>query len=557
MSECPKTPRSRAGRAEEGFTVFELEQEYGDGDSNVPEHPTSQQQQQKEPLLASSSSAHFPSGYRASDDGDLEIRRTRRDLRNVIRWLVAYWGLIFGSALALVLLLGAVLSYKHPDVLLSAVGVTETPPSPTPSLKQHDEALASHPENIISYENYTRFPLDPLEYKEECHKLFGEVMKPMKFWSGEEDVIHHDTIDPGKYPAPEGLPTRVCNKTITYMLDGHVGLLADLALIAQAAGLARMAGRTFFVDDTYWNRGKWTDHFQDVRVRQPGPEPGCRAPPPEELVINSRTAKYHFGHDFFEEFEDPYGRELNRLRDIFNQARVSLTKTIRPNAATAALIHSARAELVSFLGLHPNDTLRVDRYQSIYVRRGDAVGSSWKYHNKNVPIEEYSTAGNAAWSRLFRSAGNLAPQAVYLASDDPAVFEALHSQLDPGSRIFSLPKSENPDLRHIASPAPYFQDKFSALPEADRVRLTTGMVVDFAVLSGLWAWDDDLKPGAVICGLSSNVCKMAAVGLDWDRAFGYGYRDDSAGEVNQEHARWIEVDEKGSISPPWRPFELF
>jgi hypothetical protein len=50
---------------------------------------------------------------------------------------------------------------------------------------------------------------------------------------------------------------------------------------------------------------------------------------------------------------------------------------------------------------------------------------------------------------------------------------------------------------------------------------------------------------------------MVAVALDWDRAFGYGYRDDSAGEVNQERARWIEVDEKGSMSPPWRPFELF
>jgi hypothetical protein len=56
---------------------------------------------------------------------------------------------------------------------------------------------------------------------------------------------------------------------------------------------------------------------------------------------------------------------------------------------------------------------------------------------------------------------------------------------------------------------------------------------------------------------SSNVCKMAAVALDWDLAFGYGFRDASLGEVNQEHARWIEVDEKGAISPPWRPFQLF
>lgn len=50
---------------------------------------------------------------------------------------------------------------------------------------------------------------------------------------------------------------------------------------------------------------------------------------------------------------------------------------------------------------------------------------------------------------------------------------------------------------------------------------------------------------------------MAAVALDWDRAFGYGFRDDSMGEVNQEHARWIEVDQKGNIAPPWKAFQLF
>lgn len=50
---------------------------------------------------------------------------------------------------------------------------------------------------------------------------------------------------------------------------------------------------------------------------------------------------------------------------------------------------------------------------------------------------------------------------------------------------------------------------------------------------------------------------MAAVALDWDQAFGYGFRDDYMGEVNQEHARWIEVDQKGSIAPPWKAFQLF
>ncbi|KAI0286846.1 hypothetical protein BGY98DRAFT_942242 [Russula aff. rugulosa BPL654] len=519
----PRTPHSRSGRAEEAFTEIEL--------------PSS--------------------GYRARGDDDPDVQKKSRGPLVVMQWLVSRCGLVFGSALALVLFLTIILSYKNPDYLRSVSGIAGSSPSPIPiPTPQQDDNTLLHPENIISYENYTHFPLDPLEYKHECHKLVGEFMPPMRFWSGEEDVVHHDKVDPGKYPAPEGLPTQICHKTITYMLDGHVGLLADLALMAQAAGLARETNKTFFVDDTYWNRGKWADHFQDVRARQPGPDPGCRAPPPEELVINSRTAKYHFGHAFQDEFEDPYGHELNRVRGIYNRSRESLTETVRPNAATAALIRSARIELASFLGLDSDDS-RTDQYQSIYVRRGDGLGSSWKYHDKHVPIEEYSIAGNAAWNRLFRSEGNTAPPAVYLASDDPDVFEELQSQLEPGSMIFSLSRSQNPDLQNIASPAPYFQDKFAELPEADRVQLTKGMIVDFALLSGLWAWHDDLKPGAVVCGTNSNVCRMAAVALDWDRAFGYGFRDDYLGEVNQEHARWIDVDEKGAISPSWKAFQMF
>jgi hypothetical protein len=230
----PRTPHSRSGRAEEAFTEIELEQ-YGDGDYR--EHAL---QQQREPLLASSASASFPpTGYRARGDDDLDIYRKSRGPRIVVQWLVANCGLVLGSVLALALLLAAGLSYKHPDILLSASGIAPSS-IPTP---QQDDTPPLHPENTISYENYTRFPLDPLEYKSECHNLMGELTGPTKYWSGEKDVVHHDQVDPGKYPAPEGLPTQICSKTITYMLDGHVGLLADLALMAQAAGLAREVNR--------------------------------------------------------------------------------------------------------------------------------------------------------------------------------------------------------------------------------------------------------------------------------------------------------------------------
>lgn len=54
------------------------------------------------------------------------------------------------------------------------------------------------------------------------------------------DVSHHDDVT--DYHLPEGETTTACSKTITYQLDGTVGLTADLALMAQAAALAREVG---------------------------------------------------------------------------------------------------------------------------------------------------------------------------------------------------------------------------------------------------------------------------------------------------------------------------
>ena len=46
----------------------------------------------------------------------------------------------------------------------------------------------------------------------------------------EMDIAHHEQL------ATEG-NSMICSSTLTYMLDGTVGLTADLALMAQAAAL--------------------------------------------------------------------------------------------------------------------------------------------------------------------------------------------------------------------------------------------------------------------------------------------------------------------------------
>lgn len=247
----PRTPHSRAGRAEEGYTEIELEQ--GGQDDNDTHY--SGTQHQSEPLLASSSSDTFPpSGIRARGD-DQEFRRGRASaLERVVKSAMKHAGLALGSLLALILFFMIIVAYREPEVMMEAIGANKTAlgsvdelqtgtsePAAVPSPTQSSAAATETPlnEHIISYAQYDHFPLYPHQYRDECDKLMSGLIPPAPYWSGDKDVVHHDTVDPGNDPTPEGARTSICTSTITYQLDGYVGLLADLALMAQAAALAR------------------------------------------------------------------------------------------------------------------------------------------------------------------------------------------------------------------------------------------------------------------------------------------------------------------------------
>ncbi|TFK42000.1 hypothetical protein BDQ12DRAFT_677505 [Crucibulum laeve] len=570
QSLTPRTPHSRAGRAEEGFTEIELAELRETEDDDLDHYHQSEGQQQSAPLLASSSSALF--AHQKKVDG--KKGKGIPSASDVITTSLSRLPLVFGIFIAGVLLILIVLSFERPDVLHRYVGAQipkpQVPstsqtqadddliivPSPEPTSKPTAPPPAPADPNTISYANYTTFPLHPSEYQQECGKLMSGYMSHGGYWEAHEivmDVVHHD--DHHDYHLPEGEKTEVCKSTITYMLSGDVGLAADLALMAQAAALARERNRTFLVDDTYWNRGRWMDHFQDIRAREPGPEPGCRAPPPEELVacprnarhwvISSRTAKFHFGHAFSDNYEDAYAHNLNRLKPIYKAAAESFSSTIRPNADTAALIRLARGELKDLVG--PDSP-----YIAVHIRQGDRKPSSFEFHGKFVPIENFAQAASDAAARLAEDPDVQVDPVVFLASDSPAVRDEF-SEFSPSFTV-SLAQSQDERLRVLASPEEYHQKDFNELDKETRVIATRGMIVDFALISGMWAWEGDITPDAVVCTISSNICRLAAVGLGWDRAFG---NVDEMGAIDNEHKRWIDVDQKGAIVPVWQPFELF
>ncbi|KAF4573464.1 hypothetical protein EYR36_007979 [Pleurotus pulmonarius] len=573
----PRTPHSRAGRAEEAFSDIELTHIH-----EADEDYQSPQQQQSKPLLTSSRD-----GYRSrGDEYDGRHHPGMGQKRWTFARVVSLLPLILGALTGLLLLFLIFASVQRPETLHKIVGAippsegavgAETspaqqadpvvslvsppaPPPPPPQPSQHANSTATHTvnlENLISYENYTTFPLKPDEYRAECSKHNSGFMKHFGgFW----DVPMHGPVD-----VSHAENDRVCKSTITYMLDGKVGLLADLALMAQVAAMARERNRTFFVDDTYWDRGKWADYFIDVRKSQPGEEPDCLPPPPNELVacprgarhwvINSRTAKYHLGHPFSETYENAYGHGLHRLKPIFNMARDSFSKTILPNERMHHLINLAREAFQKKMA----GTGASSSYLGVHIRRGDRKASSWKYHGQYLPTSEYVSAVADTWPRVSPpSTVNPTDSMpsnpfIYLASDSPEGEGEFTSSVH-AENVFSLARSQSPELAALASPMDYVQGEFDQLTLPERAAATKGMIVDFALVSGMWAADDGFAPEATICGISSSVCRMSAVALGWDRAFG---ELGSMGDIDETGKRWVEIDEHGTIVPVWQPFELF
>jgi len=298
------------------------------------------------------------------------------------------------------------------------------------------------------------------------------------------------------------------------------------------------------------------DHFEDVRLTQPGPEPGCIPPPSEELaacprtarhwIVTARTAKYHLGHPFQDNYVNAYGHELNRLKPIFEIAAQSFLKTILPNSQNLALIQSARDEFVNLVGKGSFE------YLAVHLRRGDKHAISWRYKGGYVPISEYADAVSATALRLFADAQTPIP--LYIASDSPTAQSELVGALSTSTKAYTLASSTLPNLNAIASPTEYVQTEFDQLPEEERVSLTRGALLDFAMLSGMWTPLGQPLPRAMICTLSSSICRLSAIGLGWDRAFG---EVDKMGNADGKVKGWVEIDNANIIDPSWEAFELF
>ncbi|KAH9929803.1 uncharacterized protein B0H18DRAFT_1117336 [Fomitopsis serialis] len=441
----PRTPHSRHGRAEEGFTEIELD-DLSEGDEEEEDPFLTAGQPPPPSVSPGPASTSFPPGYRSRGD-DHEVVGPK--LRMCPSSLMIAERLIYLS--------GAFFVFGIFALFFMAF-----------QRDMEDNGLGL----VINYRHYYIFPLTGAQYAHECEKISWFKEGPA-YWdvplSGPLDVVHHDRRLWMHGHSP------ICSSTVTYQLDGHAGLATDLALLAQIAALARERNSTLFIDDTYWNRGRWVDYSRtsaiSTQVRSPdvrdhrqksswrvleaqGEQPYfCHSSyddrPVRHWVVNSHTAKYHLNAQFSETYED-----RNRIHPVAAARSHSGTSLHR-----VQLVHDIT------LAQHNHPSLKE------YVQ---AVHDTWTRLYPNHPIS--LDAAPAPTPGIPRRAD------VVRGDGRPETLRSYVAAFPPSAAKFALDLSTNAELRALA-------------PSTRTTPLTRGMIVDLALMSGLWAEEGYVVPG--------------------------------------------------------------
>ncbi|KAI8449369.1 hypothetical protein BY996DRAFT_4589314 [Phakopsora pachyrhizi] len=347
---------------------------------------------------------------------------------------------------------------------------------------------------------------------------------------------------------------KICEKTLTYLLDDDYGFAFHLNAITMAAALAKSDSRSFFISDSQWDRGTWGKYFK------PSTEVKCRPPPPDEMrgcprttkhwIITSAILAYHFSpqefgvafgnEDASDEVleEDVKGIIPYQRQPIFEMARKSFFELFILNDLIREIIYQTKQEIIdsNIWGSKKNNKL--SPYISVHIRKGDRHPFDPSHKLDYLPVTDYVDAINSTWNILRQSDSTLPDSPnVYLASDTPLILDVIKAASPRKWRYFHLSQARSKNLSTIAHPHEYSQMHFHAHVLSEREDYTRGQIVDMAFLGGGWPLDNgkvaltskDLeKPLSTICTVSSNICQFAALQLGWEDAF--------------EHLMWINLD---------------
>ncbi|KAI2619397.1 hypothetical protein GGS26DRAFT_331262 [Hypomontagnella submonticulosa] len=361
----------------------------------------------------------------------------------------------------------------------------------------------------------------------------------------------------------------VCKTSLTFVLEStDAGLGPTMMMLWMAYGLAQKEKRSFFIDDSRWAYGEYTNIFKAP------PMPSCNPPPRHEmlpcphnarhLVVSAATASETFGKSFNAEYENSHRSNVNRDRPIYELARAGYEALFRLNDEDQPYVDRRIKQLRTLAkvaeGGH-NDGMVV----GVHIRHGDLHPLEYQYNGAYIPLNLYAQRSKEIIEEYHNSSTTLGGEDVVakkhsfsiIASDDPDVYETeeFSSSLRAQEQIKLASKQHiqemNPDksVMHkfvdetFGWEGGFFATMFWNLGRstlnnangADEVQTTLRPSAETMRLRGLIgrAYTLDLAvlgqaSDAVICTMSATGCRLLAVIMGWEKAM--------------EDGKWVNID---------------
>jgi hypothetical protein len=183
---------------------------------------------------------------------------------------------------------------------------------------------------------------------------------------------------------------RPCGRSLTYVMEtSDAGMGSTLLGMWMAYGLAKKEGRAFFIDDTRWPYGNYSQYFTLPR------HPNCLPPPATQrlpcphaarhLIVSAATFPFTFGSSFTAQFSDQKKvSETLRKKPMFDLLR----------AGYEELFHLADEGDAEYVLQRTNGILKKAREEGgtnvgLHVRRGDMHPWEYQYEKDYLPITRY------------------------------------------------------------------------------------------------------------------------------------------------------------------------
>ncbi|KAF9879977.1 hypothetical protein CkaCkLH20_02788 [Colletotrichum karsti] len=359
----------------------------------------------------------------------------------------------------------------------------------------------------------------------------------------------------------------VCESSMTFIMEtADAGIGHTIMQLWTFYGLAKRQGRAFFIDDSRWAYGKYTDIFQAPAT------PNCRPPPRHEmipcpprarhLVVTSETAKEMWAGSLSKPHSDFRAQDDEGLRELFDLAHEGYQALWYLNRDDATYVDKRVQEIKT--KAHTDSSSNNGAVVGVHVRHGDCHPLEYQYRGTYIPMEIIANAAQEVIDSKHNDTRDGADAEIakrqsfiVLASDDPTVYDSedFKGSMRAQEQIRLASKQEvhkpTPD-RHVMH---RFEDEafgweggfFAAMfwnlglssmsasnaataknkqlpPSAEALRLRSyvgrAYMMDLAVLAG--------SSDAVVCTVSAMGCRLLAVMMGWERAI--------------ESHHWINVD---------------